>query len=326
MKAYILIPYRPLSQGGLQTPEGDIYQLPDGRWIDGRDGKYRYGGAWRRHDKQAIIGTDDPIDQSQSLCHINDENDELLRAIRFINKNSYFRHEIVVIIDSDVYPNNTYLKEFDNVTILKSLYINEDPNLFKIDPGLAVIKRVNAAHMHGIVNIADHEWICYSYISDLICSKNWDKPIDDAIQKYGEDYVYTPMFTEVRKGYNNVPLTGVDLTPERIWEEWRRTVCCHSLTMPMPERGYFTESDIDDFIIISEKYKKPKVIIERPGDRVYGYYATMFMKAKCAKKAIRMDGPAFDLAFDHRLYTECNLMKAVVTDSYVFHPFCTFRR
>lgn len=323
MKIYILIPYRPLSQGGLTTPEGDIHQLPDGRWIDSRDGKYRYGGAWRRHDKRAITGVDDQID-SQSP-YPNDKNDELLRAIRFINKNSYFKHEIVVIMDSNVYPNDAYLKEFDNVTILKSSYIDEDPSLFKTNLGLAVIKRVNAAHMHGIVNIADDEWICYSYISDLICSKNWDKPIVDAIQKYGENYVYVPMFTEVRQSYNNVPLTGVDMTPGRIWEEWRRTVCCHSLTMAMPERGYFVEQDMDDFIRISEQYQKPKVIIERPGDRIYGYYAVMFMKAKYAKKAIRMDGPAFDLAFDNRLYAECNLMKIVVTDSYVFHPFGEFK-
>lgn len=295
MKIYIIIVYRPLSSGSLRTPSGELRQLSDGRWQDA-EGKCRYAGETR-------FGGDD----------------ELKRAIRFINKNSHYRHHIVVIIDNDVYPNSTWLNEFDNVHILKSPYIPEK------QISALPLYRLNHAHIHGINNIANHEWLCYCYNSDLICGKDWDKYIVEAIQKYGENFVYVPMFTEVRPGYNIISLTGLQPTPQLVWEEWRKKICCHALTMPEPSYRYFTEADMDNFIRIADQYPKPKVITEKPGLRNYGYYNVMFMQARYAKKAIRLLGPGFDTDFDNRLYSECNLMKNVVTNSYVFHPFCKFK-
>lgn len=294
MKAYIIISYRPLSKGSLRTPPGELRQLLDGRWQD-TEGICRFAGETR------LGGTD-----------------ELIRAIRFINKNSYYKHRIIVVIDSDVYPNNTWLKEFDNVDILKSSYV-PDGHISTL-----ALYRVNHAYAHGINNIADHEWLCYCYLSDLICGKDWDKHIHDAIQEFGENYIYVSMFTEVRGGLADKIFKGAQATPEKIWDEWRR-ICCHALTMPEPVCGYFTEADMDNFIRISNQYPKPKVITEKPGLRNYGYYAVLFMKARYAKRAIRLIGPGFDLDFDNRLYSECNLMKNVVTNSYVFHPFCEFK-
>lgn len=289
MKINILITHRPL-------PFLNIYQLKDKKW--GNDSKgYKYGFRW---------GVDE---------------DELIRAIKFLNKNSYFKHPITVIIDSDVFPDIDYLKEFDNVKIIKSGYAHNGPiQTLKVS-------LQNAADIEGINSIPDEEWLCYAYQSDLICSKDWDKHIIEAIEEYGEQYVYVPMFTEIRGGMNNISVAGLDPTPDKIWDEWRKTISCHSLTMPYPKgistkNGFVTEDDMDYFIKRSNEANKPSIIVEKPGDRVYGYYAILIMKAKFAKKAIRLIGPGFDTDFDNRLYTECNLMKAVVTKSFIFHPFC----
>ena len=291
----IILAYRPLSRGGTATPGGEIRQLPDGRWKD-VDGQYRFSGEYRYGG-----------------------GDDLLRTIKFLNKNSHFKHNIIVAIDSDVYPNDTFLKEFDNVTVLKSEYV------YKGEPGaISPSYRANAVLIDGINSIPDDEWLCYAYASDLICAKDWDIHVIEAIKSYGDNYVYSPMFTEVRGGMGNVLLRGVEPTPQLIWDEWRRTVCCHALTMPQPACGYFTEADMDNFIRIANEPVKPLHIIEKPGDRIYGYYAVLFMKAKHAKKAIRMIGPGFDTDFDNRLYSVCNLMKVIVTNSFVFHPFCPF--
>jgi len=295
----IIIPYRPLSYGSLRTPNGPIDQLPDGRWRDD-DGEYRYSGYHRYGAKH------DP------------EFDELIRAIKYLNKNSHFKHKIIVVVDSDVIPDGEYYKKFDNVIILKSRYQQEYRTKYLAQ------NRNNAALIDGINSIPDEDWLCYGYIADLICGKDWDRPIIEQIKQRGEQaeqFVYVPMFTEIRGGIADRVVRWSDLTPENIWVKWRQTICCHALTMPSPDREYFTEEDMDDFIKIANQYPKPPVIIEKPGDRIYGYYAVMFMKAKFAKKAIRMEGPGYDTSFDNRLYTECNLMKAVVTNSYIFHPF-----
>ena len=296
MKVYIIIPYRPTSQGGLQSIPGELRQLPDGKWIDS-EGKIHEVGECRYGQ------------------------DEMIRAIRFINKNSHYRHHIVMVVDGDVFPDpNYYYKEADNITILQSKYVHNGPL------STLAISRLNAAYLHGINNIADDEWLCYGYISDLICPKGWDKPIIDSIKQLGENYVYVPMFTEVKGGMADKIFIGTQPTPKMIWEDLRK-LCSYSLTMPEPACRYFTEADISNFIEVSRQYPRPNVIIERPGDRIYGYYAVMFMKAKYAKKAMMFQptGQAFDLAFDNRLYTDCGLMKVVVTHSYVFHPFCEFR-
>lgn len=295
MKIYIIVPYRPTTRGGLSSVPGKLQQLPDGKWLDSEG---------RIHDPGRRKG-----------------EDEMIRAIRFINKNSHYRHQIVMVVDSDVYPDpNYYYKEASNISILQSKYVHNGPL------STLAISRLMAAYQHAINNIASDEWLCYAYISDLICPRGWDKPIIDAIKKLGHKYVYVPMFTEVRGGMADKVYIGAQATPKMIWEDLRK-LCSYSLTMPEPASRYFTEADMDNFIRISDQYPRPDIIIEKPGDRKYGYYGVMFMQAKYAKKAFKFQttGTAFDIAFDNRLYTDCDLMKAVVTRSYIFHPFCEFR-
>lgn len=295
MKTNIILPYRPLTRGNRTAPDGDIYQAPDGRWLDTRDGQYKYSGETRGEK----------------------EKDDLIESIKYLNDHCYYKHIIIVIMDRDVYPNDTYLKEFDNVKILKTSYIHTGEK-----DGLTISNcRMNTALFLGIHSIPDEEWLCFAYLSDTVCIKNWDKPIIDAIKEYGDEYVYVPMFVEV---YGGLP----EATPDRIWNEWRKNICCHALRMPLPEKGYFTEKDMDDYIKIANEAKKG-IIIERPGDRLYGIWASMFMKAKYAKKAMRMIAPKleppYDLDFDNRLWTECDLLKVIITNSFLFHCTAPFR-
>ncbi len=294
IKINILVTYRPLCTGAMHSVIGPINQLPDGRW------------------------------KSETICAKGNrygiDEDELIRAIKFLNKNSYYKHNITVIIDEDVYPNDTYLKEFENVKIIKSGYVHYGPL------ETLAVTQANGADVAGINSIPDEEWLCYAYQSDLICAKDWDRPIIDSINKLGENYVYVPMFTEVRGGIANRSVLGIEPTPELIWDKWRKIISCHALTMPYPREGpFFNEEDMDKFINIANSGGMPPEIIEKPGDRIYGYYALLIMKAKYAKNAIRIIGPGFDTDFDARLYSICNLMKAVITRSFVFHPFCEFR-
>ena len=62
------------------------------------------------------------------------------------------------------------------------------------------------------------------------------------------------------------------------------------------------------------------IIIENPGDRIYGFFYTMIMKAKFAKKVLKLDGPGFDIKFDDRLRDDLHMLKIVVTRSFIFHP------
>jgi hypothetical protein len=251
--------------------------------------------------------------------------DDLIRAISYLNKNSITSHNITAITDEDVFPHKDYLKQFNNAKIIKSGYIHP------IGSPFLTVTKLNAASLKGLENIPDEEWICYGYISDLVAGKDWDKYIMEAIHQHGDNNVYVPMFTEIRDGIANRSVAGIKPTPSLIWDEWRRTICCHALTMPVPRReqndniGFFTEEDMNNYIEISNSANKPPVIFENPGDRVYGYYAPLILKAKHARKALRLFGNGFDLDFDNRLFTECKLKKAVVTRSFVFHPFCPFK-
>lgn len=298
MQINIIIPYRPLCHLGMRTPNGPIYQKPDGRWGNDSVG-YNYGVRW---------GLDE---------------DELIRAIKFLNKNSHFKHRIVVVIDDDIFPNNNYLKEFDNVILIKNNYVYTGPTT-----NLTVM-RVNAACIRGIHSIPNEEWLCFGYISDMICGKGWDIYIEQAIRQYGDNYVYVPMVTEIIGGRGNVSIIGQDPTPQKIWEEWRKTISCHTLSMPYPpgiskDVGFCTEDHLDHFISKSNQAGKPAVIIEKPGQREYGYYNVMTVKAKYAKGAMRLMGYGFDTNFDDNL-GNAGLMKAVITRSFVFHPYCRFK-
>ena len=180
MKINIIIAYRPFSGGvysnfmqnrSLRTGST---QLPDGRWSY-IDGQYRYGSIRRPGGEEY-------------------EKDELIRAIKFLNKNSHFKHHITVVIDPDIYPHDNYLKDFDNVTILKAGNYKPGEKIKDIEflnspfTNTSDI-RYNIALAEGINSVPDDEWICYAYRSDIICGKDWDRYIVEAIQKYGENFV-----------------------------------------------------------------------------------------------------------------------------------------
>lgn len=287
MEINILVPYRPLSSGALSTCLSTLRQTEDGKWT-----------GW----------------ENEKLTP-REYGTEIYRCIKILNKNSYYKHKIKVLIDSDVYPNNSFLKEFDNVEVLKSDYVH------KLAPELTAIYRLNTALITGINSVPDEEWICYAYISDLLCPRDWDKPIIDAIEKYGDKNIYVPMFVETKGAYQE----GIITTNSLIWDTWRKTICCHALYMPepAPDGGGFTWGDIEGYIKTATEVNR-SLIFERPGVRDYGYYAVLFMKAKHAKAAIRATGPTFDLDFDNRL-GGMGLTKAVITNSFVFHPFCEFK-
>ena len=58
MKISIIIPYRPLSKGFIQTGGRPLYQLHDGRWKDESTGQILYGGDFRQiNEKDELIRT-----------------------------------------------------------------------------------------------------------------------------------------------------------------------------------------------------------------------------------------------------------------------------
>lgn len=304
IKFNIIIPYRPLSSGGLHSPAGEVRQRADGSWEvssaeRGFDTKfYEGGGKWG-------------------------ENDDLFRAIYFLNKNSLYKHNIIIATDEDVFFHSDYLSQLNMKNIGDVKVVKSGIKIIPSNVNLQIY-RLNAAQLAGIQSMSDNEWLCHAYISDLVCSKNWDQPIVEAIKKHGERYTYVPMFTEVKGAYGPLTLKGVQPTAGLIWNEWRKH-SCHNLFMPEPSCGYFTEDDIDRFVQEANKGSKG-IIMEQPGVRDYGYYAVQVMKAHFAKRAMRMiQSTAFDLDFDNRLHTECGIMKAVITNSFVFHPWSVFQ-
>lgn len=250
------------------------------------------------------------------------DKEELARAIEFINKNSYYNHNILIVTNNEEDIGD--LKNiFDNIRIIKSKYVHRG------DPSSLHFMRYNAELMEGINSLDNDELVCHAFWADTICGKNWDKYIIDAMQKYegkGTDYVYVPMFVETRDQFRNIVLAELDPTPERIWDEWRKNISCHYLTMPTKKGydSYITEKDIDYFIKRANEAGKVD-IIEKPGDRIYGFFNTMIMKAKFAKKALKLEGIGFDIKFDDRLRDELHMMKVVVCRSFVFHPNCQFK-
>lgn len=293
MKLNIVIPYRPLSVGSRVNPLHAIHQLPDGKWAPSRKEKYFSEPQYGRKD--------------------------LYRAIHYLNKNSAFKHNIIVVIDEDVYPNPDWLSEYDNVRWMKTDYV-VDHDAFE-NAGCIPMCRMASADKAGIESVPDDEWIVYAFIEDLIVGKNWDIPIMEAIIEHGDQYVYVPMFVESHGGIHGYKARGMEATPELIWDIWRKIQCCHCLLLPEPECGYVAEEDFDKWMEIARRGSVPKHIIEPCGVRQYGYYAVMVMKAKIAKEIGIKISNGFDVDFDGRLYVQGGYMKVVCTNSFVLHPY-----
>lgn len=229
------------------------------------------------------------------------------RTIHILRKNSVWKHDIVIAIDADMEYNKDWLKQYEGVSIFKTDY--KSP----VGKG-ASICRLNATVRDAVLSLPDDAFVCYSYISDLICGKNWDLYIDKAWQQFGDDKVYAPMWVEPKKPAN------ITLTHDNIWHGWRKK-WCHSLTVPPlpPGRDVFTEADLDNWAKVAVE-KDPGsnwVILEKCGARRYGYFCALCLRNKKLKPIIKSVplGPGWDLKLDDSL----NMLKAVVTRSFVYH-------
>ena len=293
LKINIIIPYRP-STGSMTSFYGDLFQDSDGKWFS---------------NKECISQRDDRLNLPR-------------RAIEAIRKNSRFRHNIIVAIDLDMFPHESWLKEYDNVRIFKSNYVCPEP---PFEPYF----RMTALEKEVMLSLPDDEFGCHAYIADLICSKNWDVSIENAIGLYGDDKTYVPMFVEPRSPYGPMSnAIGEDakkevaqlgpITFNNIWHEWRK-ICCHSLGIPSPiDKEFIDEEYFDKWIRVatSEDIGENGVILEKCGIRDYGYWAPLISKNRRFKQALAglKIGPGWDLDFEAHLGT-----KAVVTKSFVLH-------
>lgn len=163
IKLTILIPYRP-TKGSLTSPAGPLYQDKDYLWRD---------------DEGAVCN------------RYFDGQEDILRCVQALRKNSVYNHDIVVSLDADMYPQAGWLSEY-GVDIFKSTWV--------VPNGCSYISATRLMRtLHDAIHyIPDDTIVAFGYISDLVCGKRWDEPIAKAMSVYGEDYVYTPMFVEPR--------------------------------------------------------------------------------------------------------------------------------
>jgi hypothetical protein len=293
MEFTLIVPHRPLTPGHLSTGEGPLHQLPDGQWQEGNK---------------------DPVPEDYY-------REDIHRTLHFLRKNSTHKYRVLVAMDSDVYPQDWWLKEYEEVSIFKASYQPRG------DEYPLSYHRLAAAYKESIDTIPDDEWIVYGYTSDLICAKEWDSHIVEAINANGDDKVYIPMFIETRSGGGQPPYQSIwdmQVTPELIWGEFRKYIACHALTMPEPSNREISEKDLDHYIEVANQRAMPSTVIEMCGVRDLGYYDVMFMKAKYAKQAGFSYGFGFDLCFDNSL-GKMGLQKVVCTRSFVLHCWVNFK-
>lgn len=289
----IIMPHRPLTAGSLTSPPGPLIQESDGRW------------------------------RIPSGATMDDVREDIHRGICLINKNSTFKHTIVVAIDHDVFPQPAWLSEYPNVRIVKSSFV---PPEEASNPPYC---RLAAAYRDAIATVPDMNWICYGFTSDLIVCKQWDQYIWNAAQTYSEDHVYVPLFAEMKTQAGTQmdrEIKGETPTVENIFGLYRERICCHGITWPEPIKEYITEGDFDVYVAIvrqsHEKLGLPDVVFEPCGARTLGYYNVLCMRAKYARIAgfNVAQGMGFDLAFDDALRDRAKRMKGIVVDSVVYHP------
>ncbi len=284
MNLTIIIPFRP-TVGGMVAMPGPITQDEKGNWI------------------------------APKVNHAADSAGERVKSlglpektIRVINKNSFFKHKIIIGVDEDVTPNKDWLKEFDNVTVFKSKVVHP------IRTVAVEYFRLNSLQNEIVMSLPDDEMICYAYIADLMCSKNWDKYIAEEYVKYGDQSVYLPLFVETR--HMDLPYNS-QLTGNNIWNEWRK-ICCHCLYLPVENHiEDVTEKMYDEWIAAATNpIFNNGCIRENSGARVYTYWCAICGRASKIKKAMSgiNIGPGWDLDVESKLGT-----KTVPTKSFVLH-------
>ena len=304
MQLTIAIPFRP-SYGGLTSPNSPLRQREDLHWVYTKDGEEH---IWGRHP-----------------------NDDLYRCLKSLQKNSFYKHDIVVVIDSDLSLNEEKIKEFgDNIRIFRA--DNSDCH-----SGQA--KQITALNQLA-ESMDDNDMLGQCFIADCVASKNWDISLIKLIERFGDNHVYVPMFVEARteKSRANINLYSISSpeqeknrisfddevksmsqqTTDNIWNKWRKTICCHSLTIrPIEGRYYFTEKDMDDFVVTAKGFNKE--YIEEPlGSRDYGYWSPLCAKSIKFKQTFKNMpmSTGWDLYLDNNIPVKS---KIVDTKSFVFH-------
>lgn len=282
----ILVPYRP----GHKDSHEELWQRNSGIWYN------RCG--------------DVPFHRSPALTQ-----NVVERCVTAIRKNSSSEHDIVLILDSDVHPNEEWVSKLEIEVFQPRSTIKERT------------PRVMLGIYECLQEIPDGELVCYAYIADIVCGKKWDLHIDNAMKEHGDNCVYVPMWVEPRnekayhaqycgEGMRGATKFYGEVTAKKIWNDWRK-LCCHSLTMVAPiDREYSLESDLTEWSEICN-FANMKNIVEPCGVRDYGYYACIVGKSDLFKKhskKLLLTEEAPDLAFEAELGT-----KVVVTKSHVFH-------
>jgi hypothetical protein len=291
----IFIPYRP-SRGGLDSIGNNPMQLDD-------------------YSFQA--------DNNNNRRH---PDDDIHRCLKSIAKNSRYRHEAVVCIDEDLQICDDWLKHLNiqdrlDITIFrcKNKGITDAHN------------RLPESLKQAILSLAtDKDIIAYDLIADAIVCKNWDVQIINCVKEFGEKYYYASMFVEPRTEQSRALVSDISRqdviedikkcspqTVNNIWNLWRKSICCHSLTMiPKLDRNYAIESDFDEYISIANQFDK-EYIIENAGERTYGYWAPLISTGRIFKellqKMVCISGS--DLWLDNNF----PMQKMVLCRSYVFH-------
>jgi hypothetical protein len=286
MKFEIIMPYRPCSQGNLRTPKGDLVQLEDGSW---------------RSDSGEIFNEDSEYEKHRV---------SIRQAIEALNENSFYKHHIIVAMDADVYPNKSFLKNFENVTIVRSEFKVLQENFGW---------RLPLVYKTVIESLTEEGFLCYSYLADSICFKNWDKHITEAMEKFGEDKVYAPIWVEGSQGFFP-KLVGIELTSDFIWKECSKKISAGAFLFPDPRQNYIQEEDFEHYVEVMKKENRD-FIIENCGGRFFGWVLCLCMKIVYAKQ-VKIDfAKTSPTDFEEQL-GKLNLKKVVVTNSFIWHPQC----
>lgn len=292
MKLNVIMPYRPITEGNFVSIHSEARQLEDDSWFQVDTGEvFREGEEYEKH------------------------RISIRQSIDCLNKLSAYRHKIWVAIDNDVYPNDTFLKEFPNVEIVKGDYVSTDIGFE------AARTRLSYAMQSVIDRLPDDEWCCYGYQADFICAPIWDEYVAKAIEELGDDRVYTPVLVEGTWG-KYPEYTGRKLTTDLLWRELREMARPY-VTMPDPRADYITG---DDFLHLVDVARSANMgnVIERCGTRDYGFCSNLCMKTEYMKRVgMQLDEwDACGYSFDNALWEKEQLEKVIVTDSYVWHPSC----
>lgn len=356
-KINLIMTYRPLSLSRIMSPNCRIVQREDGTWVaDENVMRTLFNATKNDVDKLSYPKTYSSIGEVAYK-----DRRKIQDTIKMLNRNSSFRYNIIVAIDSDVFPNESFLKEFSNVKIFKSSYIPNISTDSKSQYNTAWW-RINHAFNYAVQSIPDNEWICFAYSDDFLCPQNWDKDIISLIETEGNRQVYCPFLVEIGPTPAHIPNLIVpsewEINYENIWTNWRK-LGQSFLVCPPPKRGYINCSDLEEYVKIAKEPPPPtsydqrtnsmiaahgvtkigKNIKEMCGMRIYSSLACLFVKSEHIKYAMSKSliGVGWDMACDNYLGHGPNgaggkdanlglrLVRVVVGSSYLFHPSMEYR-